>query len=368
MLKNSHRTWVEVSKVALENNTKIIKRLLKPETKLMAVVKSNAYGHGLVGSAKLFLKYGADWLGVFSFNEALELRKNKITKPILVLGPTDSGDFSKAIKQDIGVSIMTQDALGKVLPELKIHIKVDTGLSRQGFLWNQFDIVLATLRNRRITPEGIFTHLADAQSDDTSLSQEQFQRFKEITEKVQTFGFKDVMRHMLAADGLLTFPQGEFDMVRAGIALYGLPLTAPWQDKFDQLGFVPVLSWKTRVTEIKQIDKLSYVGYDKSEQVKRDTRIAIIPVGYWDGYARSLSSKAYVVVRGKRCRLLGRVSMNMIIIDVSDISNIAAGDICTLIGRENGATITATELAELADTINYEIVTRINPLIPRIFI
>ncbi|MFH1769385.1 MAG: alanine racemase [Parcubacteria group bacterium] len=368
---SQHRTWVEISKDALKNNTEVIKGLLNPETKLLAVVKANAYGHGLINTAKLLLEYGVDWLGIFSFKEALQLRDAGVSAPILVMGPTDPEDFKRAIDKDIDVSlaVSAKYAFEHIPPELKVHLKIDTGLSRQGFIWDKLDPIFEELRKYNINLEGVFTHLADAKAiGDTSYSDTQLERFKKAIETVESHGYKNLIRHMLAADGLITFPKAQFDMVRAGIALYGLPPSHEWEPKFEELGFKEVLSWKTTVTEVKDIDKDSYIGYDMTERVQRDTRTAVLPVGYWDGYDRLLSSKAHVVITGTRCKILGRVSMNLIIVDITDIkAKVEPGDTCILIGSEGDAQVTVTELAELANTISYEIVTRINPLLPRVY-
>lgn len=364
----NHKTWVEVSKTALKNNIEIVQRLLNKDTKLMAVVKSNAYGHGLVETAKPFSKYGVDWLGVDNIDEAILLRQSKIKKPILVLGFTPANRFREAVVHDLSLTVYTKEQLKYLLPGLAVHVKIDTGMSRQGVLVNQLGDFLK-LMPRKTNLEGAFTHFANADDlQDRRYPNLQLHNFLHALKIFDDSYFKPRIIHASATTGLLTIPKAHFDMVRIGIALYGLWPSLEFAKKFKKLDLEPALSWKTRVVQIKSIKKGTPVGYGITERVKQDTRVAVLPVGYYDGYDRGLSSIGEVLISGKRCKILGRISMNLMVVDISKTRNTKIWDEVVLIGRQKGDQVTAEELASRIDTISYEIVSRINPLLPRIYV
>jgi alanine racemase len=369
MEKPDQNTWIEISKSALINNVQIFKKLIKPETRLLAVVKSNAYGHGIVGASKAFVEGGADWLGVFSFDEAMLLRKNGINIPILVLGPTDPYFYGEAVDKNVSITISQENKLSDLIPGLKIHLKIETGLSRQGFFPAELKNAIERI-NDKIKIEGIYTHLADPHDvDDISYTEKQFNLFKQAIEILKSSApanAKNVIKHMVATDGLLTFPQGELDMVRIGIGLYGIPIDTKWEAKFRELNLAPALVWKTKISEIKEIDMNTPVGYGRTEIVQRKSKIAVLPVGYWDGYPRSLSSKGFVEINSNYCKIIGIICMNMMMVDVTDLDNVKCGDQCILMNGKSGKVFIAN-IAQNANSISYEVVTRINPLIFRIF-
>lgn len=366
------RTWVEVSRHALEHNVAAIRNIIRPETKLMAVVKSNAYGHGLVECGRIFSRAGlpsrqagADWLGVFSLDEAIELRKKNIRAPILILGHTEPERFKEALKYKTSITVVDRDALRFIPKKLPIHIKIETGLSRQGVQADRFDEFFAAIPAGTHV-EGIFSHLADPLDvNGRRYSQFQKKNFDHAIEIARHYGFENLMKHLNASDGMLSFPQGEYDMIRAGILLYGVWPSFEFQSHFRSIDLIPALTWKTRVIQVKKIPKDSYVGYGLTERVDRDTLIAVLPVGYYDGYPRSLSSKGIVLINGVRCQVLGRVSMNMIVTDITDAGVVHTGNEAVLIGRQGNVMVGAEELADRANAISYEVITRINPLLPR---
>ena len=340
------RTWVEVSKDALKHNVTVIRGLVGRGTKIMAVVKANAYGHGLIGVAKV-LTTTADWLGVFTAEDALALRKAKIKAPILVLGATTLDDIKWLAKH-----------------KFPVHIKVDTGLSRLGVsLEGLADFVRDIPKN--ITIEGLYSHFADAENiKDRGFTLQQIANFKKAISIMSEHKIAPLITHIAATDGMIMYPEAEFDMVRAGIAIYGVPPSRDFQNKFALLGLRPALSWKTRIVQLKSIPKGATVGYGRTETVSRPTRIALLPIGYWDGYPRALSGRAYVAVGGIRCKVLGMISMNVTVIDVTAVSGVVVGDEVELIGEH----VSALELAELGDILSYELITRINPWIPRNYV
>lgn len=373
MKKQTYRTWVEVNYGAIEQNVRTLFSLLGEGVSMCAVVKSNAYGHGMIESAKAALRGGATWLAVDEIDEALQLRKAKIKVPILVLGFTLPEFYKTAAEKNISITISSLDSLKtlsqtKLAKKLQIHIKFDTGLHRQGIPVSLVQQTIRIISDKKFPAsiEGIYSHFA-AMEDPVreSYSKKQTDSFRDILQKLEAKGFRP-MSHLSASSGILFKKEYHFDMVRAGIVIYGLwpsPEIRKWASGVE---LVPALSWKTIITEIKLVQKGAKVGYDLTHELRRDSRIAIIPVGYWHDFPRALSNKGRVLVDGKYANILGRVSMDMTIIDVTDIPSVKQGDEVVLIGTQGAERLSAEEMADLTDTINYEIVTRINPLIPRL--
>ncbi len=371
------RTWVEVDRKALANNYKIFRGLIDPKCKLMAVCKSNAYGHGLVHYAQEMVKLGADFLGVDSMTEAMRLRKEGIKIPILILGYTMPEVYETAAEENISITISNIDSL-KILKRVrddkdgkfKIHIKIDTGMHRQGFFIEQLVKVIEELQSsKNIEVEGLFTHFAAAKNPafprDT---QEQLNKFEEAVSLFKNAGF-DPIRHTAASAGAIIFPHSHYDMVRVGISMMGLwPSLEVKSYAEDKLKLQPILSWRTFIAEIKTIEKGERISYDFTETLNKDSKIAIIPIGYWHGFRRNLSGIGHVLINGQRAKVLGRVTMDMIIVDITEIRDARPGDIITLIGRDGKDEITAYEMAALSDTSWYETITCLNPLMRRIYL
>ncbi|MEK7650764.1 MAG: alanine racemase [Patescibacteria group bacterium] len=369
------RTWIEIDEQKVAHNYRAFRSLLSKQTKLMSVVKSNAYGHDIYQFAKLQEKLGADWLGVDSIVEGEALREAGIKIPILVLGYTLPEKFAEAEKYNLSLTISTFENLEllKNFQNLKFHIKIDSGMHRQGFLPKQIEQVLEILTanssSLKATFEGIYTHFAAAKNPAfPSETRAQLNLFLEVIKKVADAGFSPI-RHAAATSGTIVFPEAHLDLVRIGIGAYGLYPSREVQAGFaEKLNLQPALSWKSIVGEVKNIPAGEGIGYDFTEKLAQAGKIAIIPIGYWHGYSRSLSSIGSVLINQQKAKVLGRVSMDMLIVDVSNPSadgeKVEVGDTVTLIG-ENGAS--ADDLALLSGTVNYEIVTRLNPLIKRIY-
>jgi alanine racemase len=371
------KTWVEISREALNYNLDQFKKLIGNSVKIMGVVKANAYGHGLTEVAGV-ISDKVDWLGVDSFAEALKLRQAAIKKPILVLGYTELADLREAVKNNISLTVYNKETierLGKIQipnPHLnqKIHIKIETGTSRQGVPENEIlDFIKFVKNYPSIEIQGLSTHYANIEdTTDSSFAMEQLAVFSRVTEILKKEGLTP-LRHTACSAATILFPETHFDMVRLGISMYGLwsskETKAVAKNKNLELGLKPALVWKTIVAQIKTIKDSTSVGYGLTERVSRDSKIAILPIGYYDGYDRKLSSVGNVLIRGKRCKVLGRICMNMIIVDVTDVEKVELENEAVLLGRQGREEITAEELAQKTGTINYEIVTRINPLIPR---
>lgn len=373
------RTWIEIDSHTLRHNVFQFKKLIGPKCKLMAVVKSNAYGHGLVGTALMLKKFFPSiWFGVDSLVEGLRLRKEGVKNPILVLGSTLPALYTEAARKNIALTFSNMEAL-KMLERLKlrpsVHIKIDTGMHRQGFLTDELAHLVKVLKHLKLYPQGIYTHFAAAKDrayPTATLSQ--LEKFQKILRQFGRAGFKHMIRHAAASGGTLLFPETHLDMVRLGMSLWGY-----WPSPESKVNVVsgkfglskiilkPILSWKAKVVEVKKIPAGSLVGYDFTERVNRPSRIAILPVGYWHGFDRGLSSKGSALIRGRRAKILGRVSMDMAVCDVTGIPGVKVGDAAVLIGKQGREEISAEDIARLLDTSPYEILTRINPLIERIY-
>lgn len=378
MPHNSLRTWIEISQGALKHNCEVFRRLIGHECRLMAVVKSNAYGHGLFDFSFAAERFGADWFGVDSIIEAEHLREAGLKKPILVLGFTLKDKIESARKSGISLTIADFPSLEnlkvvkKGTPKLKIHLKIDTGMHRQGFFVSEIPAAIKILKKKLpgVTLEGVYTHFASAKNPAfPSETLRQIEEFKKAIALLEAAGYSNILKHAAATAGTIIFPQSHFDLVRIGIGLYGL-----WPSKETQAAFnrefklKPVLSWKTVVGQIKKLPKNSRIGYNLTEAVKKDSRVAILPIGYWHGFPRLLSSVGKVLIKGKEAKVLGRVSMDMISVDITNIKNAKIGDEAVLIGEKGQLEILADNLAFLTDTTSYEIVTRLNPLMKRILI
>ncbi|MCC2630472.1 MAG: alanine racemase [Candidatus Paceibacter sp.] len=342
------RTWIEIDTKAIENNYQIFRSLLKPETKLLSVVKSNAYGHGLVDFSKHIEKLGIDWLAADAVVEALRLRKEGIEVPILVLGYTLPERMQEAINNNISLTISNMYALQGLKQlglegKMKIHIKVDSGMHRQGFMEDELDAVLEFLLKHKneIEVEGLYTHFASAK-DPTQIVETTFQVkvFEQWIHAFKKAGFKPLV-HAAATGAAILFPETHYDMVRIGIGLHGLWPSAEVQaHRQKEMPLMPTLSWKTIVSEIKTLPTGSKIGYDFT----------------------------HTVIHGIRVKVLGRVSMDMLVIDITDIPQTKIGDEVVLIGASEDNYLSAHDVALLSGVSTYEFVTRINPLIKKIYL
>jgi alanine racemase len=372
------RTWIVIDKRAIAHNYRMFRKLIAPKTKFLSVVKSNAYGHNLLEFAPEMERLGVDWLGVDSPVEAHAARAVGARIPILVLGYTLPTFFDEAVKGGISITISSFVQLAAVVKRtpgkkpLKIHIKVDTGMHRQGFQLHEAAQLLAILekkvQSKAFIIEGLYTHFAEAKNPRVGDStRRQIAEFKEWINKFHASGFSPII-HAAATGGMMLYPEAHFDMVRIGIGCYGLwPSSEAEQFLNRTITLRPVLSWKAIVSEVKEVKAGERVGYDFTERLTRDTTLAVIPVGYWHGIPRLCSSKGRVLIHGKTARIVGRVSMDMIVVDVTDIPKVCAGDTVTLIGVDGKAEIKAGEIAAFAGTTHYEIITRLNPLIKKFY-
>ncbi|HBW73910.1 MAG: Alanine racemase [Candidatus Magasanikbacteria bacterium GW2011_GWC2_45_8] len=374
-------TWVEISTSALAHNICVFKKLIGKK-KLMAVIKSNAYGHGMEIVADVCARNeSVDAFGVASVYEALELFKQGIRKTIIVLSILDVEQVAKMTQVQLNLislplyDMATGQKLFTVLKQrglkAQVHVKIDTGTTRIGFLPSQISELLIFLQSAKkfIFLEALYTHFADAE-DNISFTLKQNKILLETKNLFKKVGFKNFYTHSACTAATIRFADTHRDMIRLGLGLYGLnpnKKTAALIQKKTGKKLLPALSWHSKLTQVKTIPKGSTVGYGRSFKAHKAATIGVVPVGYFDGYDRKLSNKGHVVIRGTTCPIAGRVSMNLTMIDLSKIAKtVKTGDTVTLIDRRRGAKVNADSIAQSIETINYEIVTRINPLIPRL--
>jgi alanine racemase len=368
------RTWVEIDKSAIKHNYNTFRAFISKTVKFMSVVKSNAYGHNLVDFAKEQEKLGADYLAVDSVVEGLALRKEEIKKPILVLGYTLPEMFSIAGENNIEVSISNFDYFTeinklKLKTPLKVHIKIDSGMHRHGFQVEEIKKVITEIKNsKNIEVVGLYTHFAAAKNPAfPKQTQNQINIFNTWREAFKKAEIK-VITHTCATSGTIIFPEAHFDMVRVGIGLYGIwPSVETKAFINNKFILKPVLSWKTLVAEIKEVKNGEKIGYDFTEKLEKNSRIAILPIGYWHGFPRALSAIGQVIINGQKAKILGRVCMDIVMVDVTHIKGVKVGDEVTIIGRDGSTEVSVDDIAGLIEGSSYEIVTRINPLIKRIY-
>jgi alanine racemase len=369
------RTWIEIDKKAIAHNYAIFRSLISKETKLMGVVKSNAYGHNLTEFAKELEKLGTDYLAVDSVVEGLALRREGIKLPILVLGFTLPEMIALADKANMEITISNFSYFAeikklKLKKPIKVHIKVDTGMHRHGFQLAEMTKLIETLKkDKNVEVVGLSTHFGAATDPN---------RPKETKDQIKTFNlwreaFKkagiNVLAHACNTGGTILYPEAHFDMVRVGIGMYGIwpaPETKAWAESKFKLQ--PVLSWRTLVGEVKNIKAGEKLGYDFTGKVTKDSVVAILPIGYWHVFPRALSNTGSVLIRGQKAKVLGRVCMDIVTVDVTDIPGVVVGDVATIIGQDGSQEIAVDDIAALVPgSCGYETVTRINPLIRRFY-
>lgn len=367
----SRPTWVEVDLEAIGHNVRQLRALLGSGVQLMAVVKADGYGHGAVKAAHTALNNGASWLGVACLSEALALRTVGIEAPILILGYTPPWQARETVERELDATVFsmeTAEALGRAARELgrtaRVHVKVDTGMGRLGLLPAEATPFMARLRQMAgLSVQGLFTHLANADSLDSRYSRLQLDRFVAVLAELESEGLRPPLVHAANSAATLKMPEARFDMVRVGIALYGLNPSAETQ---CPPGFRPALTFKTQIAQVKSLPAGSYVSYGCTYCAPCEARIAVIPVGYADGFRRAPQHWEYVLVRGQRAPIVGRVCMDQTMVDVTKIAGVRQGDEVVLIGTQGCERITVDDVAARLDTINYEVVSEILARVPRI--
>ncbi len=367
---NFDSTYVKIDLDAIADNLRAVRE--KTGVPVMAVVKADAYGHGAVQVARLLQEQSA-FFGVSSMLEALELRQAGLSKPILILGRTPTSAFPHAVRFDIRPTIfhyddavaLSQEALRQKKTAL-FHFAVDTGMSRIGFqpTPESADICSDIVKLPGISAEGIFSHFATADCADLARSRKQAESFDQFLTLLQARGVDIPIRHLDNSAGLMNFPH-HYEMVRSGIVTYGLYPSSEVNP--DLLPLKPALQWLSRVTHVKTLPSGREISYGGTFVTERPTTVATVPVGYADGYRRSLSGRFHVLIHGKKAPILGRICMDQLMVDVTDIPDVALDDTVTLVGRDGDEEITVEAIAAAADSFNYEFICGISRRVPRIY-
>ena len=366
------RAWVEIDLAALTHNVKQLKNLLSPQTELMAVVKADAYGHGAVAVSQTVLSAGASWLGVATIPEGIELREAGIEAPILLLGATHTAQQVKAIAQwhlqpticTAKQALIFSEVLVGLNQSLPVHAKLDTGMSRLGAPWQEateFVQLVKGLPNLKLA--SIYSHLATADSPDTAVMKEQHQRFERAIAQIKTSGINPSSLHLANSAAALADPDLHYDLVRVGLATYGLYPAPHLQNVVD---LKPAMQVKAKVTQVKTIEAGTGVSYGYQFIAQRQTKIAVVGVGYADGIPRNLSNKMQVLVKGKLVPQVGAVTMDQLMLDVTDIPDLEVGEVVTLLGKDGENQITADDWAATLGTISWEIICGFKHRLPRV--
>ena len=374
------RFWAEIDMNAAEKNFNIIKGKLSENTKLCCVVKANAYGHGAVYLSKLYENLGADFFAVSNIEEAMQLRNNGIKTPILILGYTPTSCASILAENNISQSVFSYSYAKELSTSakadgvnVKIHIKLDSGMGRIGFdSIHDTDKTVETIADvcnmEGLVREGIFTHfaLADDGVDGVEFTKLQYERFTNITNKLASKNIEFEIKHCANSATTFEYPEYHLDMVRVGVVLYGV---APSNKVRGCEELMPVMSLKSVISMIKEIEEGDTVSYGCTFKAEKKTKIATAPVGYADGFWRSNAQNGtQMLIRGQRVNIVGRVCMDQLMLDVTDIKGVREGDYITLIGTDKDETITADELAKNNGTIGYEMICSIGERVPRFYI
>ena len=357
---------------ALNWNFQQARNKVGPEVKILSIIKADAYGHGAREVANVLVKAGSDGFGVATLEEGIRLREEGVSSPILVL----AGIYSEQIEELLQFNLTPVVADTEILKRLEnlarrrritlnIHLEVDTGMGRLGLLASEVDSWLAELAKlKALKIEGVMSHFSETENSELDYTKDQLESFRHVVELLHAEGHRPPFIHQAKSAGVIGLPPAHFTMVRPGLMLYGI---YPSPEMLNQIALKPILSWKTRVLQLKRLPKGSSISYGQTFVTERESLIATLPVGYADGYHRLLSNRGSVLVRGKRVPIVGKVCMDLTMVDVTDIREVQQGDEVVLLGTQGRGTISADEIARWADTISYEILTSISSRVPRIY-
>ncbi len=368
-----YRVHADVNLDAIYDNIQETKKILQADTKLMVIIKADGYGHGAIPIAKV-LNPIVDAFGIAIIEEGIELRENGITKPLLILGVTPVPLYSKLVEYDIMPAVFTYETARLLAEEAKkqnktakIHIAVDTGMSRIGFAANDesIQIIQKIAQLDGIVIDGCFSHFATADETDKAFTLQQINRFQSFVDELEKNGVSIPVKHLSNSAGIMEVPSARYDMVRSGISTYGLYPS----EEVDRsiLPLKPAMEIKSYITYVKTLEAGVGISYGQTYVTKKTTKVATVPVGYADGYPRALSNQGYVLIRGRKASILGRICMDQFMIDVTDIPGVTEGDIVTLVGRDQNECITVEELAAMSHSFNYEFVCDIGKRVPRVY-
>jgi alanine racemase len=376
MEQKFNRAWAEVDLDAIAHNLREIRRITNKKSEIMGVVKADAYGHGVMEVVRTILENGATCLAVSMLDEAIQLRKNNIDVPILILSYTDPIRVADIIKYNVTQAVFSHD-LARALSEeavrqkrnVKIHIKIDTGMTRVGFMpgYSAVKNVLEISKLPRIIVEGLFTHFASADEMDKSYTNMQFERFMGICSELNRIGVYIPVKHVSNSAAIIEFPNMHLNLVRPGIIQYGMyPSNEVDSKKID---LKSSMTLKANVILVKEVENNTCISYGRTYKTSRISKIATIPIGYADGYTRLMSNKGKVLINGEFAPVVGRICMDQCLVDVTDFaSEVSVGDEAVLFGKQGNNEITVEEIASIIGTINYEVVCIIGKRIPRVYL
>lgn len=375
-MKTYSRVYAKIDLDAIAYNMEQMKQNIRPETKVMAVIKADGYGHGAVQIAEMMERWNYIWgFAVATLDEAVVLRTEGIQKPILVLGCVFPDQYMEMLKHEIRMNIYTEEMAESISrmaaregKTAYMHIKLDTGMSRLGFGINEqsAETIKRISKMPNVNMEGIFTHFTKADEKDKSFTKKQIQEFVWMMERLKEKNVRFTYEHCSNSAGIIDVPEANFDIVRAGISTYGL-YPSEEVDKTN-VKLKPALALKSHVAFVKEIESGTPVSYGGTFVAKEKMKIATIPVGYADGYPRSLSNKGYVLIRGKKAPILGRVCMDQFMVDVTQIEGVSFGDKVTMIGKDGNEILPVEVLSELSGRFNYEFVCDLGKRIPRVYV
>ena len=372
-MRKYYRVHANIDLDAIYKNVSNAKDLLKPGTKLMAIIKADAYGHGAKQVAETIDSI-VDAYGVAILEEGIELRKAGIDKPILILGFTPEPLYEAMIKYDIATAVFQLDMAEKISAaasrlgkQAKIHIALDTGMSRIGFKQDEesLEVIKKIAKLPYIFIEGCFTHFARMDEEDKTKAMTQFEKYMDFVEKIEGCGIELPIKHVSNSAGIIEKQEVNLDMVRDGICVYGLYPSD--EVNKENLELTPAMEIKSYVSFVKELEPGVEIGYGGTYTTERETRVATIPVGYADGYPRALSNKGHVLINGMSAPILGRVCMDQFMVDVTDIDNVEEGTMVTLVGRDGDENISIEEISEMSHSFNYEFVCDVGKRIPRVY-
>jgi alanine racemase len=371
-----NRVYVTVNLDAVEFNIQQMKENIAKDTQIIAVIKADGYGHGAVPIAHLIEDYDYVWgFAVATAEEAIILRRNQVKKPILILGYVFREHYEALIELDIQLTVFTLEMareISKVAQEqkkkVKLHVKLDTGMNRIGFQCDEKS--LTTIKEIQKLPnieiEAAFTHFAKADELDKTSANMQLSLYKDFVKKLEEAGVFIPLKHCSNSAGIIDMKDANMDAVRAGIIIYGLYPSN--EVSMDHVKLQPVLEWKSHVVHVKEVSIGTGISYGWTCKTDKVTTVATIPVGYADGYPRSLSNKGWVLIKGKKAKVLGRVCMDQFMVDVTDIDGVVPGEEVVLIGKSGEKSIRVEEMSDLSERFNYEFVCDIGKRVPRVFL
>ncbi len=365
----SEITWIEVDLNAIKHNLKVVKNKVEPETKILSIVKADAYGHGAVKVSQTLEQNGTDMLGVAFPSEGIELRKNNITTPILILNPVLSEHIEDVIQHSLGVTVNNLDIANEISVtakkyhrNIRIHVEIDTGMGGAGVCPDRaIPFIKGLLLIENLEIEGVFTHFSSSEEKDKSFTYEQNRKFKEVIKQLENERISIPLIHAANSAAILDIPDSHYNMVRPGLILYGI---FPSNYVSKNIDLKQAMSLKTRIINLKKLDPGSVIGYGRTFEILQQTTVATLPVGYKDGFSRCFSSMGKVLVHGERVPIIGRVCMDRCFIDVTNLPDVKIGSEVILLGNQGNETISIESAAELIGTIPYEVVCNLGTKTP----